>query len=159
MMRLNSGLAPCFVEFLQSGVAERLDHIYTISLRFAVVQTDVRRRVAPIPVRFPNPATGAPGPLYLYISSILSKTAVVGELRLQLSRGRAAPVVPLVEWPYASFRERCPSHVRPNSRTTSIVPTRQGTVTRIICGVDIASKSLEARIGQQGAAGSFANDA
>jgi len=32
-------------------------------------------------------------------------------------------------------------------------------VTRIICGVDIASKSLEARIGQQGAAGSFANDA
>ena len=32
-------------------------------------------------------------------------------------------------------------------------------MTRIICGVDIASKSLEARIGQQGAAGSFANDA
>jgi transposase len=29
----------------------------------------------------------------------------------------------------------------------------------MICGVDIASKSLEARIGQQGAAGSFANDA
>ena len=32
-------------------------------------------------------------------------------------------------------------------------------MTRIICGVDVASKSLEARIGQQGAAGSFANDA
>jgi transposase len=31
-------------------------------------------------------------------------------------------------------------------------------VTRTICGVDIASKSLEARIGQQGAAGSFANN-
>ncbi len=30
-------------------------------------------------------------------------------------------------------------------------------MTRIICGVDIASKSLEARIGQQGATGSFAN--
>jgi transposase len=29
----------------------------------------------------------------------------------------------------------------------------------MICGVDIASKSVEARIGQQGAAGSFANDA
>jgi len=40
---------------------------------------------------------GAHGPLYLYISSILSETAVVGELRLQLPRGRAAPVVPLVE--------------------------------------------------------------
>ncbi len=32
-------------------------------------------------------------------------------------------------------------------------------MTSIICGVDVASKSLEARIGQQGAAGSFANDA
>jgi len=31
-------------------------------------------------------------------------------------------------------------------------------VTRIICGVDVASKSLEVRIGQQGAAGSFANN-
>jgi transposase len=31
-------------------------------------------------------------------------------------------------------------------------------VTRIICGVDVASKSLEARIGQQGAAGSFPNN-
>jgi len=31
-------------------------------------------------------------------------------------------------------------------------------VTRTICGVDVASKSLEARIGQQGAAGSFANN-
>jgi transposase len=31
-------------------------------------------------------------------------------------------------------------------------------VTRIICGVDVASKSLEARIGQQGAAGSFLNN-
>jgi transposase len=29
----------------------------------------------------------------------------------------------------------------------------------MICGVDVASKSLEARIGQHGAAGSFANDA
>ena len=32
-------------------------------------------------------------------------------------------------------------------------------MTRIICGVDVASKSLEARIGQQGATGSFASDA
>jgi transposase len=31
-------------------------------------------------------------------------------------------------------------------------------VTRIICGVDIASRSVEARVGQQGAAGSFANN-
>jgi transposase len=30
-------------------------------------------------------------------------------------------------------------------------------VTEIICGVDVASKSLEARIGEQGAAGSFPN--
>ena len=31
-------------------------------------------------------------------------------------------------------------------------------MTRIICGVDVSSKSLEARVGQQGAAGSFANN-
>ena len=31
-------------------------------------------------------------------------------------------------------------------------------MTRIICGVDVASRSLEARIGQQGAASSFIND-
>jgi transposase len=31
-------------------------------------------------------------------------------------------------------------------------------VTRIVCGVDVASKSLEARIGQQGTARSFANN-
>lgn len=30
-------------------------------------------------------------------------------------------------------------------------------MTRIICGVDVASESLEARVGQQGAAGSFPN--
>jgi transposase len=31
-------------------------------------------------------------------------------------------------------------------------------VTRTICGIDVASQSLEARVGQQGAAGSFANN-
>src|ERR1700729_1212600 len=35
--------------------------------------------------------------------------------------------------------------------------TRQVTVTRIICGVDIASSSLAARIGQDGTASTFAN--
>jgi transposase len=40
----------------------------------------------------------------------------------------------------------------------SIAHTRKVTVTRTICGVDIASRSLEARIGQQGAAGSFPNN-
>jgi len=42
---------------------------------------------------------------------------------------------------------------------TSIAHTRQVTVTGIICGVDISSSSLEARIGQQGAAASFPNHA
>jgi len=40
----------------------------------------------------------------------------------------------------------------------SIASTRKVTVTRTICGVDVAAQSLEARIGQQGAAGSFANN-
>jgi transposase len=31
-------------------------------------------------------------------------------------------------------------------------------VTRIICGIDISSTSLEARIGRDGAAGTFANN-
>jgi transposase len=39
----------------------------------------------------------------------------------------------------------------------SVAPTRQVTVTRIICGVDIASSSLAARIGHDGAAATFAN--
>jgi transposase len=40
----------------------------------------------------------------------------------------------------------------------SIAHTRKVTVTRIICGVDVASKSLEACIGEQCAIGSFANN-
>jgi transposase len=41
--------------------------------------------------------------------------------------------------------------------TTSVAHTRQVTVTRIICGVDIASSSVAARIGQDGAASTFPN--
>jgi transposase len=40
----------------------------------------------------------------------------------------------------------------------SIAHTRQVTVTRIICGVDVSSKTLEARIGHQGAANTFSNN-
>src|ERR1035438_213556 len=58
----------------------------------------------------------------------------------------------------AQHRDRCQSHVRPNSRMNSVAHTRQVTVTQTICGVDVASKSLEARIGQQGAAGCFPNN-
>lgn len=39
-----------------------------------------------------------------------------------------------------------------------IARTRQVTVTALICGVDISSLSLEARIGQHGPSGSFANN-
>ena len=39
----------------------------------------------------------------------------------------------------------------------SVAHTRQVTVTRVICGVDVASLSLAARIGQQGTAATFAN--
>src|SRR5215472_16646085 len=42
---------------------------------------------------------------------------------------------------------------------TSIAHTRKVTVTRIICGVDISSSSLEARIGRDGVATSFPNRA
>ena len=39
----------------------------------------------------------------------------------------------------------------------SVAPTRQVTVTRIICGVDVSSLSLQARVGREGAAASFPN--
>src|SRR5215472_14967109 len=42
---------------------------------------------------------------------------------------------------------------------TSIAHTRKVTVTRIICGVDVSSLSLEVRIGREGAAASFPNRA
>src|ERR1700691_1692463 len=92
------------------------------------------------------------------MSGSFGETVAVGELRHQLPRGRTAPVDPLVLSTVSEHRDRCASHVRPNSRTNSFEHTRQVTVTRIICGVDIASRSLEARVGQQGAAGSFANN-
>lgn len=48
-------------------------------------------------------------------------------------------------------------HVRPNSRTIPVARTRQVTVTRSICGVDVSSISLEARIGCEGPGRSFCN--
>src|SRR5207237_1183028 len=41
----------------------------------------------------------------------------------------------------------------------SVAHTRQVTVTRIICGVDVSSSSLEACIGLEGAAAAFPNQA
>jgi transposase len=48
---------------------------------------------------------------------------------------------------------RC--HARPNSRWIAIARTRQVTVTKIICGVDVSSGTLDARIGRAGARGRF----
>jgi len=55
--------------------------------------------------------------------------------------------------------DRCRSHARPNSRQTSIARTRQVTVAKMICGVDVSSSSLEARIGPAGLSASFPNTA
>jgi transposase len=55
--------------------------------------------------------------------------------------------------------DRRRSHVRPNSRQTSIARTRQVTVAKNICGVDVSSFSLDARIGHLGPSGVFANTA
>ncbi len=58
----------------------------------------------------------------------------------------------------AQPRDRCPDHARPNSRRTiPVAHTRQVTVIRTICGVDISSVSLAARIGRAGAQATFAN--
>ena len=55
--------------------------------------------------------------------------------------------------------DRRRSHARPNSRQTSIARTRQVTVAKIICGVDVSSLSLEACIGSTGPNRSFPNTA
>src|SRR5580658_1990872 len=71
--------------------------------------------------------------------------------------------------------ERRPSALRPHPRMSfgtarrsvthdrtvarlSIAWTRQVTVTDIICGVDVSSKWLDARIGRNGRSARFAND-
>jgi hypothetical protein len=59
----------------------------------------------------------------------------------------------------AQPRDRCPSHARPNSRMTSIAHTRQVTVTRIICGVDISSQSLSGAHRPRRSSGPFPNTA
>src|SRR5579863_2681802 len=60
--------------------------------------------------------------------------------------------------PALSFRDRSPCHARPNSRKTfPVAHTRQVTVTRIICGVDVSSVSLAARIGRDGMQADFPN--
>jgi transposase len=73
-------------------------------------------------------------------------------------RGRAAPVWPAV----FDHRRSAPgtasqvTHDRTVARR-SIAHTRQVTVTRIICGVDVSSSGLEVRIGRDGASASFSN--
>ncbi len=60
----------------------------------------------------------------------------------------------------AQPRDRCPSHARPNSRKIFNRTYQAGyTVTRTICGVDVSSLALAARIGRDGAEASFANTA
>lgn len=94
------------------------------------------------------------------MSGIFGEDVVVGEPSHRFPRGRTAPVHPVV-----ITHRRSAQGPLPKSRTTeqshdySIAHTRQVTVTRIICGVDISSSSLEARIGRQGASASFANTA
>src|ERR1700735_837627 len=91
------------------------------------------------------------------MSASFCETGAVGEPSHRFPRGRTAPVHPVVLTTDAQPRDRCPSHARPNSRMISIAHTRQVIVTRIICGVDIASSSLAARIGRDGTASTFAN--
>ena len=84
----------------------------------------------------------------------------MGESRHRLPRGRTAPVHPVVITHRRSAQGPLPkSRTTEQSHDSSVAHTRQVTVTRITCGVDIASSSLEARLGRQGALTSFANNA
>ena len=71
---------------------------------------------------------------------------------------RTAPVSPQATT-VGELWDRCRSHARPNSRQTSIARTRQVTVAKIICGVDVSSFSLEACIGPAGPTQAFSNTA
>ncbi len=71
---------------------------------------------------------------------------------------RTAPVPPQATTA-GELWDRCRSHARPNSRQTSIARTRQVTVAKIICGVDVSSFSLEACIGPAGPTQAFPNTA
>lgn len=70
---------------------------------------------------------------------------------------RRTTPVPLLATTAGELWDRRRSHARPNSRQTSIARTRQVTVAKIICGVDVSSFSLEVCIGPQGPARSFPN--
>jgi transposase len=80
-------------------------------------------------------------------------TEVIGPLRADGSRSSCGVLPPTLS-PGTAAQV---THDRTVARLP-IAPTRQVTVTRIICGVDICSASLQARIGRNGAAGSFANN-
>jgi len=56
-------------------------------------------------------------------------------------------------------RDRRRRHARPNSRWIPIVRTRQVTVTKTICGVDVSKRRLDAHVVPSGTVGSFDNDA
>ena len=80
-------------------------------------------------------------------------TEVIGPLRADGSRSSCGVLPPTLS-PGTAAQV---THDRTVARLP-IAHTRQVTVTRIICGVDICSASLQARIGRNGAAGSFANN-
>ena len=73
------------------------------------------------------------------------------------SARRCRPI-PLRQQPWVSLGSS-PCHARPNSRWITIARTRQVTVMKIICGVDISKASLDACIEPGGIRGSFDNDA
>ncbi len=79
------------------------------------------------------------------------------------NRGIGSPAGGRLPFILRCFHRRSAQGPLPKSRTTEqshdfpVAHTRQVTVTRIICGVDVSSSSLEARVGRDGAAGSFPN--
>ena len=93
------------------------------------------------------------------MSSSFVEIVAEGEPSHQFPRGRTAPVHPVVFRPTLSPGTAAQVTHDRTVAWCSIAHTRQVTVTRIVCGIDISSATLAARIGREGVAASFPNTA
>jgi transposase len=75
----------------------------------------------------------------------------------RIPRAATTPVIPPVKRPQVSFGSSPLARTTEQSPDFSIARTRQVTVSKIICGVDVSSDCLQARIGCDGPERSFSN--
>lgn len=125
--------------------AKRLQTAWEASRRISPLRSDARL--------FPEQQIPC---IWIEAASCGQNAAVRGSWREPRTR-RAAPVIPLAERPWVSFGTAAAVTYDRTVARLPIARTRQVTVAKIICGVDVSSRSLEARVGPTGPSGSFPN--